>query len=186
VTTWVVLSFLEGTDMGRKPGKYAAVTAGLKRLPFGLRGGDEDEGRSSDQLVIEHIKKTITNRAPTALALEWLVLRGKKDVLKGELKEIELHLKAHEQLMEEVYEAQSLMSQAIKIDNVIYNVDYELQPIGFVQNKEEHHHWGMEEYPDLMKMPWNTRERIVKENLLAGRPIPPGIDLYLKPSFKRR
>lgn len=75
-----------------------------------------------------------------------------------------------------------------KMDGVIaagYLWTPKLKPYPSVKNKAEFLAWAKEKMPDNLTMHHGTLTSTVCDALEENKPLPPGVDVFLKPSFSR-
>ncbi len=161
--------------------KWANYTKGMQKLPFDLRNLDEDD-RSENQYQIDLIKGTIKDRSPIGLATEWLKLRAEEDELNARLKKVKTKRQAYQQVMEESFSAEGVTSLQLDLGKVSYSEE----PKAVVKDHPVYQAWCIEAgLLSLLKMPWATTNKMVKERLELGQPCPPGVDVFTLPKFRR-
>jgi len=159
-------------------GKYASILRDLQKLPVDLADGADYQFR------INLIKAEVKDHSPVALAREWKRLRSVEDRVEAMAKKVRLRLRAHEQLIEEAYEAEGIT----KFDFVEGgSVSCYPEPYSYVEDKDTFRQWCVDEgLLSSMSLAWQTTNSMTKERLLAGQPPPPGVKVYSRPKFTLR
>jgi len=162
----------------RSEGKYDKVLPGLKPPPV------ED---FTYQSRVDEVKKDITNRAAVFLGTSYALLRVKKKLAENVLKDINLHIAAHEQLLVESQEIQAAgwgdygaTENTLRLETG-ESIRVQAEPTSQVKDKEAYRLWCIENgYERQMGLWPSTTEAIVKERLLAGEKPPDGCEVYAR------
>jgi len=159
--------------------KYAKVIQSLEKIPTEIM-----EGGSDYQHEVNMIKRTIENKQPASLAAAWVAIRNKKEELKQREKQINLQLRAYEQLLEEAYEEEDI--ETISLAN-IGTIAMRPDPYVRVSNPEAYRQHCIDSgLLPLMSIPYQTTKSNARELLLQGEELPPGVEIYAKWSFSLR
>lgn len=157
-------------------GKYTDV---LLKLP---KFTDTENVRF--QALVAAFKGTVTDRSAAALARAYHDARVKKDALEDQVSSLNVEIEALVQLLDQAYEEEGV--QTIKLENGA-SVAAEPEPYAAVLDREALRAWtvaqGLER---LLSLPWQTTNSMTKEALLAGRPLPDGVEAFSKPKFVLR
>jgi hypothetical protein len=110
--------------------------------------------------------------------------RRLKDQLEAELKVLELEVQAATQLFVERFESQDV--QKIKFqDGTTLSVNPE--PYPYVQDQQKLLTWVRQQgLESLLTLNYQTLASLTKERLLEGKPLPEGVDVFLKSKLTRR
>lgn len=107
------------------------------------------------------------------LALEYEMLRMEKDRAKVQLYNINVYIKAVEQLMTDQYDLEGVTS--IRLEDGCL-VICSLQPHAKVSNKDENREWAVSSGLERqLSLPWGTNNSYMKNELMLGHPEQPGV-----------
>lgn len=145
------------------------------------------------QLKVEKMKEVIiadireeTNMPPTAarLAQEWADLRAAKDDLEEQASAIQVQIDAYAQLLVNQYEAEGIEKVYLETGDAP-RLQYEAY--AQVEDGALFFDWCVKHgYKNSLQLPWQTRNKIVKEMLQAGEPEPNGIKIFNHPKIVKR
>lgn len=161
--------------------KYAKL---LKDVPR-LRPDDE---KYQDR--VDERKREITERTCAQLTARYRQLRLEKDRLEAKEKELNLTLEAVTQMLTDAFETEDITKLTLVDENHDeYTVSIYPTPYASLDKREDERKKFMEwvkkqELEGRLSLPWQTLNSIVKERLVAGQPMPPGVKLFNKPTAK--
>jgi hypothetical protein len=154
------------------PGKYDHITPNLPKL------AEEDVGY---QDKVNAVRESILADGPkTSISLTamYVVIREEKEALEDQLSELQLRLKAYEQLIIDQFEQDGAYS--IKLDTGV-SVSVQVEPYAQVRDRDAFRLWcianGLER---SLALPWQTTNSLTKERLLAGDPEPDGVQAVVR------
>lgn len=155
-------------------GKYDHIINKLPRW-----GGQEPEY----EVKVTAVKRAMLDEDPelrkaSAIAEKYVEMRMEADAYDALMKEFNLRRAAIEALLEEAYEVEGTKSLGLLGGETI-RVQYE--PHAVTQNKVETRLWAIAHgYEDSLVLPWQTLNKITKDELLAGNPEPDGVVAHAK------
>jgi hypothetical protein len=168
--------------------KYAAVFPKLKEMPV------QDTSR---QAQVDVVKTAITKDGipdGMQLAQRFAFLRGEKQKIELQLKDIDLALEAFFQMLVEssrsddpAWGAYGVPKNTIRLASG-EKIAVQPEPKAVLEDPEANRHWAMENgYERLLRINWSTLNAMVKERLLKGDKEPPGVGVYVyyKPVFTK-
>lgn len=132
--------------------------------------------------VKQHSK--LRDRADVDLCELYGQMRDKKDALESQVKELNLQLEAVQQELVERMEEQGITGiKTLDHGNFFLKDD----PYSSVQDRSAFHQWIRETGQEgLFTVMYQTANGIVKECLSSGKPLPPGMAVFMKTSVTRR
>jgi hypothetical protein len=117
-------------------------------------------------------------------ATRWAELRAEKAALEQQLKDVELGLEAHAQLMSDAYDAEGVARVVLADGQSIGRGE---EPHAVIVDPHVFRRWCIEQdLGNLMSIPWQTANTLVKERLIAGQNEPPGVKAYMRTKFSLR
>jgi len=156
-------------------GKYDEVNRGLQREP-------QTEDRSEGRQRVDALKSKLANAGeatPATLSRRYVQVREQKDAVEELLKPINEELLAVTELLIEAYEEAGITK--VRVAETGQSVSVELLPIPQVKDREALRRWfvanGMEE---ALAPHSGTLASLVKELLLDGKPLPEGVEAYVR------
>lgn len=158
-------------------GKYSGVIEGLPSL--------QQEEPPSYKDRIEDSKRKFLEEHPSpssaVIASEWVNLRLRKDVLEEEMKNLGVMLRATESLLEDSFEGDGITQLRLNINGDEHSVATQYEPAAVVEDKDAFRKWCIDQglINEMNLWPSKTTS-IVKEALLNGNPMPPGIGAFRK------
>ena len=156
-------------------GKYDAIVLGLEKLPPEIR-----EGGANYQYAVDQEKLNYGDHTPSVLIVQYADLRAQAEEKDREAKALRLRVEAISQLLMEVYEAEGITSMKVQ---GVGTMRTDFPPYSHVVDKETYRQWCLDNgFGPQMSLPWQTTNSVVKERLLTGQDIPPGVDVYVKPT----
>ena len=159
-------------------GKYDSVVQDLNKLPPEIRYSDA--GGANYQYAVEQEKLNWQDHTPSVLISQYAEQRALAEEKEEEAKALRLKVEAISQLLMEVYEAEGITSLKVKGVGTM-RTDY--PPYSKVVDREAFHQWCLDNgFGPQMNLPWQTTNSVVKERLLTGMDVPPGVDVYVKPT----
>lgn len=159
-------------------GKYDAVVKTLPKLPPEVRYSEQ--GGLSYQEKINKAKEKIDAREPDQLLLLYASARAEAERLEEELSTASLIVEATGQMLMDACEAKGIDSIKVKGAGTL-RPDY--KPHVKIVDKAAFHEWCLQNgFEAQMDLQWNTTNSIMKERLLANEELPPGIQMYNKPT----
>lgn len=151
-------------------GKYDEVNKSLRK---------EEKPRS--ERVREFMSKLGASKS-TELALKFSTLRKKKKELEEHVSKVNEEIEAVSALIELKFEEEGISSMKIRDTGESVRVRYE--PVISYTDKELFRQWCIENgYEKEMFLHSGTANTILKEALLAGAPVPPGTEPFLRTKF---
>jgi hypothetical protein len=163
------------------PGKYSHLKNSLTRI----QGEPEYQERVSAER--ERIKKFLVETGEVLTATNFgLILvkaRQEKDRLEALIKDENLMIAAMDQELVELLESQDWTG--VKLGNGI-SLSIKDDVYVKVADKESFHKWVEENDPDLFTVNYQTMSSLVKNKLVDGEEIPPGVEPYFKQSITVR
>lgn len=134
------------------------------------------------QDAVDEIKKVWVKLSPKEMGEEFKGLKLRKIEISDEEKEINMKIEALSQLLVEWMEREEIESVRLDSGGVLTQT---LSPYPRVVDEEQLLAWLREEHPtERLKLPWAVLERIVRERLEEGHPLPDGVEVFLKNSVK--
>jgi len=165
-------------------GKYDKVIDKLQRI-WNTEPSQQEKLEAVKAEIIKDIREE-TGMPPSAvrLAREWADLRLVRDGLEKQISDIDAQLDAYAQLMVDQYEAEGV--DRISLDTgEAPNVHWE--PFARVDDPLKFIAWCEKNgYKSQLTLPWQTRNKIAKDLLLAGEGQPDGLGIYSIPKVKIR
>jgi hypothetical protein len=111
----------------------------------------------------------------SALASEYVMLRGEEDQLDEQLSSLHLRMAAIEQMTTEQFEAEGATSMKLVSG---HSLSVQVEPYTRVVDKDATRLWAIANGLERsLALPWQTLNAISKERLLAGEPGPDGTEL---------
>lgn len=151
-------------------GKYTGVVEKLPKLP-------PEDLKYQDE--VNATKEIIEARTGAALAQGYRDVRAALDELGDRERELNLLLEAHKQLLEDAYENEGV--DAIKLTDDGSTISTQVEPNAKIEDHATFRKWcvanGLE---NALALPWTTANAMVKELLVAGKPLPPGVKAYVR------
>jgi len=148
-------------------GKYASIVDRLPKL------ADEDVVY---QDKVNILKQQIVADGPmsaTSITAMYVAIRDEKERVEDELSEINLRLKAYEQLLVDQFEQEGAYS--IKLETGV-SVSVQVEPYAQVKDREVFRIWCIQNGLERsLALPWQTTNSLTKERLLEGEPEPAGV-----------
>lgn len=150
-------------------GKYEHVT---KTLPKFLIEDPHFRERVNKRAA--ELREALAGRPASALASEYRMARLRKKHFDRKKKALNVDLKALEQLLVDRYENEGIKS--VTLDNG-GKVRVQQEPRAKVVDKAAFRAWCVANgYEEVMNLAWGTTNGIVKEYLLSGQALPPGVE----------
>ncbi len=152
-------------------GKYSAVLKGLAA---------EIRFEGSFRERVDALKTEFGTAYATSaqLAEAYAELRVEKSKIEAELKKVHVRIAAVEETMWGRFEDEGISSLKLTSGNTIR---VQPEPHAQVQDRERLAQWVREQGLErLLALPWSTVNSLSKERLLAGDPIPDGVELKIR------
>ena len=144
----------------------------------------EFEQESSFQQKVSERKAPIQTLDAPNLARMFSLARQTKKKLEAEISIQNIELEALSQLLVENFEASGLANLKLATGELCYP---QTEPYSLLKNEEEENLFlKKNKMEKLKKLPWQTRNAINKERLVAGKPPMPGSEVFLKTSMRLR
>ncbi len=157
-------------------GKWDKVNATLQPLPDEFKQGGVEYYKK-----VHALAATIETREPSELIRIWKTLKAEEQRLDAEAKAARLKMRAHEALIEKIYDDQGITSMKLAEGG---SLRIEPGPHAVIEDKEAFHEWCMEEgLQGSMNLLWQTTNSLVKDRLESGEPLPPGVKAFVKSKF---
>jgi hypothetical protein len=151
-------------------GKYAGVVEKLPKLP-------PEDLKYQDE--VNATKEIIDARTAAALAQGYRDVRAALDELGERERELNLLLEAHKQLLEDAYESEGV--DALKLADDGSTIATQPEPNAKIEDPVAFRRWCIDNgLGSALTLPWTTANAMVKELLLAGKPLPPGVKAYVR------
>lgn len=155
-------------------GKYAKLKGKLEKFQVD----------PSWQEKIDEAKKEYVGLDTAEMAREFGMHRRVKQNLEAQIKLENTHLEALNQLLVGDLDGSELQKITLTTGETGYIQD---EPYSSIEDREALMAWTKKK--KLLKMltwHWQTLNGMVKEFLIDGKPLPPGVKCYLKTSFRLR
>lgn len=117
------------------------------------------------------------------LGQEYQALRKRKDELAEEEKRLNLEIEAVSQLVLAKFEADDLTKASIEGIGTLSCKD---EPYAGVEDKEKLMAWILNGHAELLMVSWQQLNSQVKEALIEGEELPPGVKVFMKSSLTLR
>jgi hypothetical protein len=159
-------------------GKYSKVTKDLPRLPEALTGRVKEVG-GQEAVDAAKVKLKIGRGSPHGLLIQqYLDTRRQLDRSEAVVKSRKARVAAAEQLMWAGMEQARVRAGKTEDGRGCYIKD---EPQVEVTDHAAVREWALgNAFRERLQLPWPTLNAEVKERLLNGDPIPPGVNLYCK------
>ena len=150
-------------------GKYVDVVKKLPHLPV---------EQSDYQLKVEAAKAVYRELNAAGIAAAYRKLRDEDDALGVLVKALNVQIAALEQLAAEVFEAEGI--DMVKLADGS-SLSIQLEPYAGVEDREAFRLWCVEQGMASSMHLWPaTTQSLVKQILLEGQPMPPGVKAFIK------
>ncbi len=164
------------------PGKYSHLKDSLTRFQ------SEPEYQERVNKKKDEIKQTLKDEGQVVtvktLGLVYIKARIEKDRLEELVKAQNLIIEAMQQELVDLLESQDFTS--LKLDNGV-SISIKDDVYVTVKDKSTFHQWVRDnELEDLFSVNYQTMSSMVKNKLIDGEELPPGIDTYFKQSIMMR
>jgi hypothetical protein len=161
----------------RQPGKYDAVLQGKPLIPL--------ESNPTRQMEIDQLKEKVKELPAIDLAMQYAVVRARRDLLRLQESVLQLELDALTQLLIEsedvkndpAWGAYGANDNAIRLPNGS-TLRINREPASTVVDPEKFRLWCIANgYERKLQLHAGTRESIVAERMLAAEPAPDGLEV---------
>jgi len=153
----------------RTGGKYAGVVGALPQYV-------SDDAKYQD--LVNKEKAEVTDRSASALAQLIVDKRVEKAGIQAEMDKVNLRLEALYQLLADAYEQEGVSSVTLGAGG---SVSTQLEPVPRVEDREAFRLWCVQEGMERsMFLHPSTAAALVKERLLAGEDLPPGVQAWVR------
>ncbi len=133
---------------------------------------------------VEEKKKEYIGLDTAEMAREFKVVRGAKKAAEETISGLNLELEALSQLLVNDLETQSISKLTLQTGETVFISD---EPYSSVADKEALMAWvKKKKMQSLLTLNWQTMNSMVKELLSAGKPIMPGVKVFMKSSARLR
>jgi hypothetical protein len=134
------------------------------------------------QEKIENVKAEYVGLETADLAREFKVAKLKKKELEEQVNDLNVGLAALSQLLVENLQGQELQKVSLDAGGTVY-LQAEVYPS--TKDRAALQNWVIaEEMMEVLTVNYRTLQGIVKERLMAGEALPPGVEVFLKTSAK--
>lgn len=156
-------------------GKYAHI---IDSLPKWNGGHDPSYQEKINAVKAAMIAEDPTLRQASSIAEKYIEMRFEEDAYDEIMKEFDLRKQAISQLLEAAYEVEGTTSVGL-LSGFSVRVQYE--PHAKVINKIENRLWAIKSgLENDLVIPWQTLNKLTKDELLLGNPEPDGIVAHAK------
>ncbi len=133
---------------------------------------------------VEEKKKEYIGLDTAEMAREFKVIRAAKKAAEEAISGLNLELEALSQLLVNDLETQSISKLTLQTGETIFISD---EPYASLDDKEALMAWvKKKKMQSLLTLNWQTMNSLAKELLSAGKPIMPGVKVWLKTSVRLR
>jgi hypothetical protein len=140
--------------------------------------GQASQGHSREQLP------ELKNASPSELAERIKSLRTSKRDLEASLYETNLHIEATSQVLLEWMEASNLTKIELRSGGLIFIQD---EPYCKVSDMDALRKWIKgHKLGNLLSIHWQTLNSMTKDALIDGKPLPSGVEVFMKSSLRLR
>jgi uncharacterized protein YaaN involved in tellurite resistance len=135
------------------------------------------------QEEIDKLKPELTKKSNTELSKHYSDLKDLKEDLEAKIKKLNTEIEACSQILVDRLDEDGI--QSFKTDTGTFFIKDE--PYSTVSDKQAFFKWVKDQgLEDLFTVHYQTMSGMVKERLLNGEELPPGISVYMKSSINRR
>jgi hypothetical protein len=164
------------------PGKYSHLKSSLTK--FSGEPGYQEKVNAKKEEIIEVLKKQERPASLTNLGALMVESRITKAQLEKQVKDENLIIAALDQLLVDKMEGEDYTN--LKLGNGI-SLSIKDDVYATVKDKPKFNEWVREtDQEDLFTVNYQTMSSLVKNNLINGEELPPGIDVYFKQSITVR
>jgi phage host-nuclease inhibitor protein Gam len=136
------------------------------------------------QTKVDEAKGQYVGMEAAELAHRFAHHRNAKSALEEQIKGFNVELEALSQLLVENLESSEIQKVQLTTGETVY---IQVEPYCAVQDKEALHAWiKKSKLQSLFTVNFQTMNGLVKEMLMAGKPAPPGVAVFLKTSARVR
>jgi hypothetical protein len=133
------------------------------------------------QSKVDEVKLTFQGMDHVYLAKELLVQRHKKREAEAEVKAANVKIEACQQLLIDYMEAGEV-EQIRLTDGPVLSI--KMEPYCSVKDKPKLNDWvKRSKLTNLFQLNWQTLNGMVKELLIEGKKVPPGVEVFMKKSL---
>lgn len=162
--------------------KWMQFRSKLTRLLPGA-GGD-DEYQKKIQKTIDYYTKGKKPKTLSQLGAIFVELRSKKRDLEADVKYLNLRMEALSQVLLARFEDDGITSFKTPSEVTLFIRD---EPYASIEDRAQIFAWIKKyKHVELLGIQWQTLNALMKEYLLAGKKIPPGVKLFLKSNISAR
>jgi hypothetical protein len=136
---------------------------------------------SDYQEKVDDEKQTLIKKSPQQLAENLKDLKNAKKEFNASLYRVNLEIEATQQLLLEWMEANGMDSIRLQSGGLFSE---RLEPYSSVIDKEKLKEWVKKQKMNhLLVLPWSMLNSMVKERLMNGETLPPGVEVFIKTSL---
>lgn len=136
----------------------------------------------SYQEKINELKAEYVGFETADLAREFKIAKLKKKELEEQVSDLNVGLAALSQLLVDNLQGQELQKVSLDAGGTVY-LQVEVYPS--TKDRAALQNWVIaEEMMELLTVNYRTLQGVVKERLIAGEALPPGVEVFLKTSAK--
>jgi hypothetical protein len=162
--------------------KWIQFRSKLERLLPGA-GGNEEYQKKIRQTV-DYYTKEKKPKTLNQLGKIYIELRAKKRDLEADAKYVNLRMEALSRVMLDRFEDDGITSFKTPADVTLFIRD---EPYASIEDRPKVIQWIKDnDHAELLGIQWQTFNALMKEFLLDGKKIPPGVKLYLKSNISAR
>lgn len=143
-----------------------------------LKGKFEQVQLEKDQQAkVDEAKNQLMGANVAELTSNFKEARKKKKALENGVKELNVELEALAQLLIALLEDQNLTKAVV---NGVGMISVNDEPYASMQDREKLLAWINDGHEELLAVNWQQLNSQVKEALIAGLEIPPGVKVFIK------
>lgn len=162
--------------------KWTQFRRKLERLLPGASG--DDEYQKKIRQTVDYYTKGKAPKTLSQLGKIYVELRGKKRDLEADVKYLNLRMEALSRVLLTRLEDDGITSFKTPADVTLFIRD---EPYAAIEDRSKILRWIKEnDHTELLGIQWQTLNALMKEYLLAGKKIPPGVKLFLKSNISAR
>lgn len=160
----------------KKPKKWEAFKGKFPKY--------EDNLNFSFNEAVADVKNRLVEFNNSELGSKLEELSDEKKILEEKIKDLNIDIEAMQQILAERFEANEMQSMTLKSGTTFFMNE---EPYSKVVDAKALNDWLVENGMDEMRsIQWNKLNALVKDYLIAGQPVPPGVDLFMKSGIRMR
>lgn len=160
-------------------GKYTKILERLKLARLGLEPKQQEKVNVVKDEIRRELGETLSS---SSLSARYEDVRTRIDRIKLALKPYNLEKAALEQLIDDQFETEDLSNLTLAGRG---RVEVQREPFAKQVDKDRIREWAVKTGLErMLAIPWNTLNSHVKELLVIGAALPPGVELYTRATVK--